>query len=466
MSDNTINHRCSNCTQLEAKIAALEKRIAQLEQLLEKATRAHKRQAAPFSKRRPKANPKKPGRKAGQAYGKKAHRLTPDSEQEIDEIIEAPLPDECPDCGGVVEDEGIEHQFQVEIPRKPLYRRFDIHIGSCSRCGKRVQGRHRLQTSDALGAARSQLGPVTQATIALFKNKYGLSYGKIRGILKDQFGIELSCGGAAQVVQRAARRSDGIYQRLCQMIRQSPVVYPDETGWKIGGWNHWLWVFVTKSITIYVIRPHRGHEVPQEILGSHWAGTMVHDGWSPYDFFKEAQHQQCLAHLLDRGCHLIEKAVGRAKEFPKKTKKLLQDALDLRDRREKQTISEKGLAIARGRLEKRLNRLLGSRLSHEDNRRFQNHLARHSQEIFTFLYQTDIEATNWPAEQAIRPAVVNRKVFGGNRTQAGAHAQEVLASVFVTCAQRGQNALGYLSKLICSYQTHRFSYVPALSPAR
>jgi len=65
---------------------------------------------------------------------------------------------------------------------------------------------------------------------------------------------------------------------------------------------------------------------------------MVHDSWSPYDFFEEAQHQQCLAHLLDRARNLIEKAAGRAGEFPKKTKKLLQAALDLRDRREKQTI--------------------------------------------------------------------------------------------------------------------------------
>jgi transposase len=461
MNENTINHRCPNCARLEAKIAVLEKRVAQLEQLLEKATRANKRQAAPFSKRKPKAKPKKPGRKAGKAYGKKAHRLPPDSEQEIDEIMDVPLPNECPDCGGVVEDEDIEHQFQVEIPRKPLHRRFDIHIGRCRRCGKRVKGRHSLQSSDALGAAGAQLGPVTQATIALFKNKYGLSYGKICGILKDQFGVDLSRGGAAQIVQRAGRRSEAVYQGLCQMIRQSSVVYPDETGWKIGGYNHWLWVFVTQAATIYVIRPGRGHEVPEEILGPHWSGTMVHDGWSPYDFFAEAQHQQCLAHLLDRARNLIQKAVGRAREFPKKTKKLLQDALDLRDRREKQAISEKGLAIARGRLEKRLDRLLGSRLSHEDNQRFQNHLARHGDEIFTFLYQRDIEATNWPAEQAIRPAVVNRKVFGGNRTKAGAHAQEVLASVFVTCAQRGQNALDYLSKLIRSYQTHRVSHALA-----
>ena len=104
------------------------------------------------------------------------------------------------------------------------------------------------------------------------------------------------------------------------MVRQSPVVYPDETGWKIGGNNQWLWTFVAKDATIYTIRPSRGHEVAEEILGADWNGTMVHDGWSPYDFFDKARHQQCLGHLLRRGRDLVHKAIGRAGEFPEKVK--------------------------------------------------------------------------------------------------------------------------------------------------
>ena len=40
--------------------------------------------------------------------------------------------------------------------------------------------------------------------------------------------------------------------------------------------------------------------------------------------------------------------------------------------------------------------------------------------IFTFLWDPSVDATNWRAEQAIRPAVVTRKVCGGNRTRKGA----------------------------------------------
>jgi transposase len=307
-----------------------------------------------------------------------------------------------------------------------------------------------LQTSDAIGAAASQLGPDLQAMIAMMKDKYGLSYGDICGLLDEGFGIEVSRGGAAQVVLRVAQRARPVYESLKGIVRRSDAVYPDETGWKVGGLLQWMWVFVTNVATVYVIRPSRGRDVPQEVLGADYAGRMIHDGWSPYDSFVNAIHQQCLEHLLRRATELLEKSSGRALRFPQKIKKFLLDALALRDRRDAGKISAHGLAVARGRLEKRLDRLLDCNLSHEGNRRFRDHLARHREEILTFLYHEDIEATNWPAEQAMRPAVVNRKVFGGNRTPAGARAQEVLGSVFATCSQNAVKALTFLSRLIRS----------------
>ena len=56
--------------------------------------------------------------------------------------------------------------------------------------------------------------------------------------------------------------------------------------------------------------------------------------------------------------------------------------------------------------------------------------------VFLFLWDPSLDATNWRAEQAIRPAVVVRKVCGGNRTRHGADTQQVLASVVRTARQR------------------------------
>lgn len=457
-----LSERDRQITQLEARLAQLEARVVQLEQLLDKATRANKRQAAPFSKGLPKENPKKPGRKGGKDYGPKAHRPLP--EQKPDEVIDVPLPEQCPECGGDAEEDHIDQQFQVEIPRQPIIRRFDIHVGQCRRCGRRIQPRHPLQTSDATGAAASQLGPDLQALIAMMKDKYGLSYGDIQGLLDEAFGISVTRGGAAHVVLRVGERSEPVYDGICQIVRRSDTVYPDETGWKVGGWLQWMWVFVTEHVTLYVIRPSRGRDVPQDVLGVDYDGRMIHDGWSPYDAFEQATHQQCLGHLLRRARVLLERATRGAVRFPRMVKEFLADAIDLRDRRDAGAIGPHGLAVARGRLEKRLDRLLEWHLSHDGNRKFQDHLARHSDEILTFLYEPDIEATNWPAEQAIRPAVVNRKVFGGNRTPAGAHAQEILGSVFATCAQHIGDALTFLSNMIRAPADQRPTYIRQLLP--
>ena len=84
-------------------------------------------------------------------------------------------------------------------------------------------------------------------------------------------------------------------------------------------------------------------------------------------------------------------------------------------------------------------RLLKGRLSHVENRRLAKHLSNLREALFVFLERADIEATNWPAEQGIRPAVVNRKSCAGNRTDPGARTQEVLMSLLRTCDQMGLN---------------------------
>jgi len=451
-SNNTSS--CPRCAelerhiaQLEARIAELEGRIAQLERMLEQATRTAKRQAAPFSKGTPKANPQPPGRKPGPDYGESAFRSAPPPSK-IDEIHQAVLPPRCPWCGGSVQATHTACQYQVEIPRQPIYRKFNVHIGRCAGCGRRVQGRHPLQTSDALGAAASQLGPDLQAAIVQLNKDAGLSHGKIQRLLRELFGIELSRSASVQAMQRVARRCKPIYQAIVRAMPKQSAVTPDETGWRIGGWLAWLHAFAAERITCYVIDRKRGVEVAEGVLGGDYAGALIHDGWAPYDRFWRALHQQCLAHLLRRCREMIAAATAGAVRFPRYVKALLQDALQLRDRHAAGAVTDHGLAVARGRLERRLDRLLRWTLANDANERLAKHLNKHRHQLFTFLRHPGLDATNYRGEQAIRPAVVNRKVWGGNRTETGAQAQSILMSVIRTCAQQHRDALDFVSRLL------------------
>ena len=112
------------------RIAELQKENEKLKELLEEARRSGKRQAAPFSRGNPNRNPKKPGRKRGKKYGRRGSRPVPKRPQ-IDETHEATLPSACPHCASEdIEETTVEHQYQVDIPRRPIHRQFNVQ---CSR---------------------------------------------------------------------------------------------------------------------------------------------------------------------------------------------------------------------------------------------------------------------------------------------------------------------------------------------
>jgi transposase len=438
---------CPGCEALQRRVAELEAQLARVTRLLEEQHRAGKRQAAPFAKGPPKPDPKKPGRKPGAAYGTEAHRTPPVPEQ-IDEVHEAPLPDACPDCGGAIDETHVDQQYQVEIPRRPIHRQFNIHIGRCCQCERRVQGRHPLQTSDALGAAAAQLGPDDQAAVVGLNKQAGLPHGKVSGVLQSLFGIPLTRGGVAHTVLRAARRCEPVYQALGQAAADFPWAVPDETGWRVGGLGAWLHTLVGPRATLYVIDPTRSGDVAERLLGRDYAGVLIHDGWSPYDAFAKAWHQQCLAHLLRRCHELLETATRGAVRFPRRVRDLLQAALDVRDRHAAGRVSDHGLAVARGRLASAMAAAVFGPKSDPANERLAQHLWNHFDQLFTFLRFPGLGATNGRAEQAIRWGVILRKVWGGNRTWAGARAQAVLMSVWRTCGQQGRPALDWLSQLL------------------
>ena len=179
---------------------------------------------------------------------------------------------------------------------------------------------------------------------------------------------------------------------------------------------------------------------------------MVRDGWGVYRQFTGAVHQSCLAHLLRRCREMIAVSRGAMAHFPLAVHKVLQMALKLRARRDQGQIGSHGLAAACGRLEVRMDRLLSAPRQAAQNQRLARHLRRERDALFPFLYCPGLEATNWRAEQAIRPMVVTRKVWGGNRTPAGARTQSILLSVLQTCRQQHHSAIPLLGRLLCSQQ--------------
>jgi transposase len=104
--------------------------------------------------------------------------------------------------------------------------------------------------------------------------------------------------------------------------------------------------------------------------------------------------------------------------------------------------------VARGCLENQLSDLIFPPKTNAANERLAQHLWAHRDDLFTFLCQPGLNATNGRAELAIRFGVILRKVWAGSRTWVGAWAQAVLMSVWRTCWQQGRSALDFLSQLL------------------
>lgn len=440
----------------DERVLRLKKKIKRLEKRLEEALRAAKRQASPFSKGRPKANPKKRGRKSGPDHGPVNLRPRP---ERVDETLVAAVPLNCDRCGRDIEVDDIKSQFQWDIlfglPARVqvIIREFKVQIGHCGCRGKRWQGRHALQTSDALGSAACQIGPGVVAMTAYLHKVMGAPFAKIAQFFSVFLKLDVRPSTLVRALLRLAKKAAPAYKRIHELVRTSPVVYPDETGWRIGGRKAWLHVFVGvwpdgTKLVLYVIAKYRGFSVAAWALGRNYAGLMGHDGWSPYDQFEQAGHQQCNNHLLNRCNHLLEDATRRAVSFPRELKAIIQAAFAGRDRYLEGDVSYRGLQVVRGHLEHRLGRLLLMDLTHGGNARLAKHVRKHEDEIFTFLKHPDeIEGTNCYAEQETRPAVIARKISGCNKTWVGAYAHAILVSHFRCAYHAGESGVEWLVEI-------------------
>jgi transposase len=444
--------------RLKQEAERLKQESERLRRELEAALRASKRQAAPHSRGKLKPNPKQPGRKPGQKYGKRACRPIP---SRVDEQISVPLPKCCPHCGGGdVQPESCQAQYQEDIVRKTVVRRFDIAVGRCRGCARQVQGRHPLQTSNAVGVGAVQLGPEALTLAAILNKQMGLSLGHTQQVLSYGFGLQASRAGLCRALARMAHRAEPTYAGLVTTARQSPVNGMDETGWRVGGRLQWMHVAVSSQVTVYAILPGRGYEQSVTILGADYQGFLVHDGWAPYYRFQLAFHQSCVSHLLKRCQEMVQIASSTAAAFPLAVQDLLRTSLQLRDRHEQGEVSTHGLHVATGRLEAKLDRMLDTVDRNPANQRLARHLDHERPWIFAFLYCPGLDATNNSSERAIRGMVIARKVWGGNRTWEGAHTQQVLVSVLRTCWQQGKDAFSRMVSLLRAPQTVTLDIVP------
>jgi hypothetical protein len=269
----------------------------------------------------------------------------------------------------------------------------------------------------------------------------GIPVRKTPLVLNLLTGMELTQGAITQDALRWAKGSVGqMYQALRAGVRDSPVVYTDDTGWKVGGEPAHLMAFDTDEATVYQVRPRHRHQEVQEVVPKNYPGVMGTDRGRSYEdkSFHRVKQRKCLAHLQRTLGEVLDRKKGRARELAEGTRELLRLAVGLweqyhyGDREEfDRWVPEVRWALS--------YHLRDRPLKDQDNQKLLRMLRRYHQrgELLRFLEQPEVEPTNNRVERMLRPAVIARKVSQCSKTWSGAEAFATFTSVIQTLLKKG-----------------------------
>jgi len=399
---------------------------------------------------------KKPGRKKGHPA---ALRPMPDK-IDIHEQVNVPIDNFgkpcCPECKSQLSD--VQHHERIvedTIPSQVITTCYHTTSGWCPHCRKSVESKAENQPP-AADLPHAQLGLNALSTAMVMRVCYRLPLRQITKLFLQLPGLKISPGAIVKQLKRVAKWLQKQYHRLKLVLRAAGVVHADETGWRTNGRNAQLWTLTTadadstQPCTLYHIDRSRSAKVIVELLGKAFGSggdqTLVSDFYSVYDQFDGPQ-QKCLTHLLRELRDTIAKRPElESHEFFKRCKKLVQDMLRLKKRRAKLKAADYWHQVEL--VEKRLEALSQGHWNDADADRLTGRLSKYRTKLTTFLYKKEVDGTNNAAERAIRPAVVMRKITGGSRSEEGAKAWAILASVMRTAEQQGKDVLEALKTLL------------------
>jgi transposase len=441
-----------------ALVRSFERRVAELEERLNtNSTNSSKPPSSdpPSVKRRPPAPPS--GKKRGGQPGHRHHPRALVPPEQLRQVIEC-KPPRCRWCGDDLhgdDPEPIRHQVAEVPPIRPVVDEYRLHRLKCPRCG--------TSTCAALppGVPAGGFGPRLRAILSVLAGAYRLGKRPIQRLAFDLLGLSISAGMICRLERQGANELEAPVEGLREYVRGAASAHIDETSWKQGRDKAWLWVAVTKWVTVFAIATSRGAEVARDLLGSDRRKVVISDRFRSYGWIKRRQF--CWAHL-DRD---FQAMVDRGGESAEVGRLLLGHSERLFDWWHR----VRDGTMARATLRSRVDIMRFS--FREDLRRGVScgcaktagtcrELLAGETHLWTFVRVEGVEPTNNDAERALRHGVIYRKLSGGTDSESGSRFVERILTVVATCRQQEINVLDYLTRC---YQAHLDSQpVPSLIP--
>src|SRR2546429_6828308 len=282
--------------------------------------------------------------------------------------------------------------------------------------------------------------------------------------MDDLFGVPMRVGPISQPEQATTEVVGEPVEEARAFVHEQAVAHLDETSGRQGAKRAWLWVAVTSLVTVFLVRMSRGGQVARELLGEQFAGILVTDRYSAYNWYPVRWRQVCWAHMLrdfeamrDRGGHSEE--IGDA---------LLAQAHQMFawwHRVREGTLQRATFRSYMSPLRREVERLLevGRQCGVPTTAGTCREMLKRREALWTFVQVEGVEPTNNTAERALRPGVLWRKGSFGTQSEEGSRFVESMMTVVATLKQQQRNVLEYLTEA-CEAAL-RGDAAPSLLPA-
>jgi transposase len=429
LSSLTPEQKDALIVTLMSRLAAMEARVAELEAKLGLPPKTPDNSSLPPSKGQKASKPSKPKAKANPHAG--AHRpLHPEPTRE--RIVSALV---CQGCGADVStapQSAVQVYDRIEIPEvKPDVTRVTLQGGVCPCCARRFKA----AAPQGLEPG-SPFGPNLRAFVIYLRSVQGIPMARLTDVLKDLFGLDISEGALVNVLDAARAVFAAQTSLIKQKLLSGTALASDETGMRVGRANWWLWVFHHGDSAAFVADANRSKAVVEKFLGEWRPDVWLSDRLGSQIGWARRDHQFCLAHLIRDVQYVVDQGDG---VFAPALKGLLKRACALGRRRP--DLADASLKAYLADLERRLDRLLRLAPIHQAGRKLQDTIKAIRGNLFAFMTNREIEATNNGSERALRPGAVYRKITNGFRSEWGAKFYADLRSVIETGRRRSVRAL-------------------------
>jgi transposase len=326
----------------------------------------------------------------------------------------------------------LERYEKIELPPiRPVVTQVERYGCTCPNCGELQQAPVPVGLEPG-----SPFGSSIAAVATMLRYGHAISYSRLSQLFGDLFHLDISEGALCNLFERVKTQLEPSIAAIVQRLHSSRLVGSDETSARLNGKTVWEWVFQNAEVCLHVIRPSRGAQVIQEVMGDHRPEIWVSDLFSAQKQNPALLWQVCLAHQL-RNCQYGIDAGDTI--FSPVMKRLFLRAIAWSRRWE--TLSLTTQAQYRCRLERQLTAALDLSPTQEDAIRLQKRYWNIREHLFLFLEDTTIPPTNNASEQALRMSVIFRKVTHGFRSDWGAELFANIRSIINTGKRQGLSAL-------------------------